>query len=290
MTYVLAIGDYTYSSWSLRGWLLFEAFSIPFKTQLIDFSAAAVADQLGAFRPARTVPAMKLADGTVIGDSLAIGEELASRHPEQAYWPADPTARSIGRSLAAEMHSSFTGLRSYCPMNLRQAYSDVPVDDGVQDDLKRLEQLWSWARAETKPNGPWLIGDYSIADVFFAPVAARIAGYGLQVGPEAQAYVSAHLAHAPFRRWRAMGFARGAVLPRYAKPYSVAPWPGPKTLAAEPVTSGPSENALCPYSGTDVTHFLQVDGRVFGFCNAFCRDKTIADPLAWDSFRGIYQS
>ena len=29
MTYTLAIGDCTYSSWSLRGWLLFDAFGIP---------------------------------------------------------------------------------------------------------------------------------------------------------------------------------------------------------------------------------------------------------------------
>ena len=32
MTYDLAIGDRGYSSWSLRGWLLFDAFGIPVKT------------------------------------------------------------------------------------------------------------------------------------------------------------------------------------------------------------------------------------------------------------------
>ncbi len=29
MTYNLYIGDRTFSSWSLRGWLMFEAFNIP---------------------------------------------------------------------------------------------------------------------------------------------------------------------------------------------------------------------------------------------------------------------
>jgi glutathione S-transferase len=32
MTYDLVIGDRAYSSWSLRGWLLFDAFGIPVKT------------------------------------------------------------------------------------------------------------------------------------------------------------------------------------------------------------------------------------------------------------------
>ena len=59
-------------------------------------------------------------------------------------------------------------------------------------------------------------------------------------------------------------------------------------LAAKAVDQGPSENITCPYSGEPVTHFLEIDGRVFGFCNAFCRDKTVADPEAWPEFMAIY--
>ena len=50
---------------------------------------------------------------------------------------------------------------------------------------------------------------------------------------------------------------------------------------------GPSENAACPYSGRPATHFLQMDGRIFGFCNEFCRDKTMADPEAWPAFMAM---
>jgi glutathione S-transferase len=28
---------------------------------------------------------------------------------------------------------------------------------------------------------------------------------------------------------------------------------------------------------------------VFGFCNAFCRDKTVADAEIWPEFQKIYQ-
>jgi glutathione S-transferase len=36
-----------------------------------------------------------------------------------------------------------------------------------------------------------------------------------------------------------------------------------------------------------VTHFLALGRRVWGFCDAFCRDKTAADPLAWPEFRAL---
>ncbi|HBD91383.1 MAG TPA: glutathione S-transferase, partial [Gemmobacter sp.] len=126
--------------------------------------------------------------------------------------------------------------------------------------------------------------------VFFAPLATRIATYNLPVGPEAAAYVAAHLAHPSFRRWRAMGLVDGADQPFYRRDYPQRPWPGPTPLPARAVEGTQTENALCPYSGTPVTHALELDGRRFGFCNAFCRDKTVADPEAWPKFMALYRS
>ena len=77
-----------------------------------------------------------------------------------------------------------------------------------------------------------------------------------------------------------MGLVDGADQAFYDRPYPRRPWPGPAPLAAE-VCDGPAINADCPYSGKPVTHFLRVQGQVLGFCNAFCRDKTLADPQAW---------
>ena len=64
---------------------------------------------------------------------------------------------------------------------------------------------------------------------------------------------------------------------------------GPCTMGAE-VAQGPSENETCPYSGDAVTDFLRIDDRVFGFCNPFCRDKTLADPAAWPEFMALYST
>ena len=285
MSYTLYFGDYTYSSWSLRGWLLLHRFDVPMKTRFVDFASAEVADQLKHLFPARTVPTLVTPEGTVIWDSLAIAEELASRHPEAGIWPEDPTLRAAARGLAAEMHSGFMALRQHCPMNLRCAYADVTVPDEVLQDVARIDALWQWALERSK--GPWLCGTYSAADAFFAPVAARIAGYGLSMSPTAMAYVAAHLADPAFRRWRAMGFAQGQSLPWYAKDFAQVPWPGPASRAAQAVSSGQPENDVCPYSGKPVTHLLEIDQRIFGVCNAFCRDKTVADPDAWPAFQQL---
>ena len=288
MEYEIAIGDRAYSSWSLRGWLLFENFELPVRTKLVDFSVADVADQLADYFPARTVPAVRFPDGAIIGDSLAIAEELSSRHPDAGHWPSDPTERALARYLAAEMHSSFSALRTDCPMNLRTAYQASGVSDDVKADVARIEAMWEHALKNHGGNGPWLFGQYNVADAFFAPVAARIAGYGLEVGSIAQAYVETHLADGAFRRWRAMGIAKGSTLARYAQTHPQKPWPGPERISAEPIETGVAENDTCPYSGKPVTHLMTAGGKIWGFCNEFCRDKTVADPAAWPKFMAIY--
>lgn len=292
--YDLAIGDRAYSSWSLRGWLLFDAFDIPCRIRFARLYTDQLPTLLRQFPPARTVPTIRTPDGVVIPESLAIAEELASRHPQAGIWPQDARARAVARVLAAEMHAGFTALRGHCPMNLRVSYTDCAPPQPVLDDLQRLETIWNWAWDQTggTPAGgaPWLCGAYSAADAFYAPVATRIATYNLPVSDRAMAYVQAHLAHPSFRRWRAMGLVDGADLDFYRRDYPTRPWPGPLPLAARAIDSVDGVlNSACPYSGKPVTHALELsaDGRRYGFCNAFCRDKTVADPQAWPAFMAL---
>jgi len=290
MTYDLVIGDRAYSSWSLRGWLLFDAFGLPVTLHRAQLYTDELATILRDYAPARTAPTMRTPDGSVVPETIAIAEELASRHPDAGLWPSAPHARATARVLAAEMHAGFTALRSHCPMNLRVSYTDCAPPDAVLADLARLDTLWSWARATTGSTTPWLCGDYSAADAFFAPVASRIATYNLPVTEAAMAYVTAHLAHPSFRRWRAMGMVDGADQEFYRRDYPLRDWPGPARLDARAVEGTAAENTACPYSGQPVTHVLELSGRRFGFCNAFCRDKTVADPEAWPEFLRLYQS
>ena len=137
MTYDLAIGDRAYSSWSLRGWLLFDAFGIPVKTHLARLYTDELPNLLKDFFPGKTAPTMRTPDGGVVPETIAIAEELASRHPEAGLWPSDPTARATARVLAAEMHAGFGALRNHCPMNLRVSYTDCEPPAEVLADLPK---------------------------------------------------------------------------------------------------------------------------------------------------------
>ena len=288
MNYELAIGDRTYSSWSLRGWLLFAAFDIPVSVRSARMYSEEFKTLLTDFAPATLVPAARL-DGAVVWDSLAMAEELAQRHPENALWPTDPNLRAMARSIAAEMHSGFGALRTDCTMNLARHYPSFAPSDAVLADCARIERLWDTARAAHDINGPWLFGEYSIADVFYAPIATRFATYGLPRSDASEAYIQAHLAEPNFRRWRSMGKAQNYIQPGYDHDLPEADWIGPARLPAIAVGGTKCENAVCPYSGKAITHVLELDGRRFGFCKEFCRDKTVADAAAWDGFMEIYQ-
>jgi glutathione S-transferase len=186
-----------------------------------------VSEDLADLTPARLVPVMRTPDGVVVGDTLAMAETLAERHPEAELWPSDPAARGLARWMVAEMHSGFGALRSACPMQLLHQYEDFPVTPEIQADLDRIEPLWSLARERHGVDGPWLFGAYTLADVFYAPVAARIAGHGLSLGAEAQAYVEAHLNDEAFREWREEGLKKSYDPVPYAMDLPTVPWPGP---------------------------------------------------------------
>ncbi|MEL7213796.1 MAG: glutathione S-transferase [Pseudomonadota bacterium] len=290
MTYDLYIGDRSFSSWSLRGWLMLKAFDLPHRTHLVGLYSGTMADDLADLAPARLVPVLKTPEGDVSQDTLAMAETLHERHPDAGLWPRDQSARVLARWIVAEMHSGFGALRGECPMNLRDSWVGFPVSDAVRTDLARIETLWSEARSKFGSGGPWLFGTYSLADVFYAPVAARIAGYDLPVSDAAQNYVAAHLADPLFRQWRAMGATVDYDPMPYQHDLQKRNWPGPTPITARAVDSGPSVNETCPYSGEPITDFLEAGGKIYGFCNAFCRDKTVQDPEAWPDFMAIYQS
>jgi glutathione S-transferase len=284
--YDLVLGDRAYSSWSLRGWLLFDAFGIPVKTRFARLYTDELPNLLKEFVPGKTAPTMRTPDGVVVPETIAIAEEIATRHPEAGLWPADPRARAVARVLTAEMHAGFVALRNHCPMNLRVSYTTCAPPAEVLADLARLELIWDWAREQTGSE-TWLCGAYSAADAFYAPVASRIATYNLPVSARAMAYVHAHLSHPSFRRWRAMSLVDGPDQDFYRRDYPRRPWPGPLPLAARAVDGTEAENPACPYSGKPVTHVLETSSRRLGFCNAFCRDKTVADPEAWPAFMAL---
>ena len=304
MDFTLFTGDYAYSSWSLRGWLLLDAFGIPFTHRHAHMRTPAFEALRAEMAPSRLVPALAVSDGTrpavIVWETLAIAETVHEYHPQAGLWPRGD-ARPVARSLAAEMHAGFRALRNACPMNMRRAYAGFRADVGseteVRADLDRLAQIWGYARARTTGTGagegPFLFGRFCAADAFFAPVASRIATYGLEMPAGDMtgdmAYVSALLAHPSVRRWRAMAMADPYVQPQYELDLPDRPDPHAPAVAGRPVADREAENAFCPFTGREPSPRLQVEvqGRVLGFADAFARDKVAADPLAWPEVQAL---
>src|SRR3546814_6764720 len=86
----------------------------------------------------------------------------------------------MARAMAAEMHSSFAALRRNHSMNIRRIYPAAELLPEVQADVVRIFQIWAEARARFGGAGDYLFGDWSAADIMFAPVATRFATYSIR--------------------------------------------------------------------------------------------------------------
>ena len=136
-----------------------------------------------------------------VWDTSAIYGYVRSQHPNAIGWPADLKAQATARSIAAEMHSGFLGIREQLPQNIR---ARIPVErttlePATQQEISRVEQMW--AQAYESYGGPWLFGEFSIADVVYAPVALRFVTYQIQLLPAAQTFVNAVQALPSIQDW-----------------------------------------------------------------------------------------
>jgi glutathione S-transferase len=194
----LIMGNRNYSSWSLRPWILLKHLGLAFSERVLPLDTPQFAREIAALSPTRRVPILRHGE-LLIWDSFAICEyasELAG-----AGWPRDRAARAVARSACAEMHSGFGALRSQWPMNAR-AEGRKTGDDAVRDgEIARIQQLWAECRARFGASGPWLFGEYSVADAMYAPVVLRFRTYGARLGETAAAYVATTLDDPHMRAW-----------------------------------------------------------------------------------------
>ncbi|MBT8422208.1 MAG: glutathione S-transferase N-terminal domain-containing protein, partial [Gammaproteobacteria bacterium] len=156
----LIIGNYNYSSWSLRAWLVARWSGLEFEEQRLALDTDQFPDEVQALSPSGLVPVLHH-DEKVVWDSLAIAEYLAERFPQARLWPAAETMRVTARSLSAEMHGGFTSLRSQMPMNCRASGRKVMGDAALARDIQRITLAWSEALRIS--GGPCLFGARCIA-------------------------------------------------------------------------------------------------------------------------------
>ena len=191
----LYIANKNYSSWSMRPWVMLKQAGIDFEEVMVRFDSfdaqSKFKQSLKDINPVGKVPV--LVDGVLaVWDTLAIAEYVAEKFPEKKLWPTAVAHRAHARSICAEMHSGFAGIRSACPMNIDASLPEIGAlalrdKEAVRNDLKRIDSLFS--SLLKAHNGPMLFGEFSIPDAYFAPVVMRIRTYALPVSAETQAYI-----------------------------------------------------------------------------------------------------
>ena len=194
----LVIGNKNYSTWSLRAWLFMKHAGVEFQEILVPLDNPETHEQLERYGPSGRVPVLR--QGTLcVWDSLAICEYIAELSGRG--WPQAREARAVARSVCAEMHSGFTTLRSLWPMNARARNRRTAVTAALAADVERIDEIWNDCRSRFGSGGPWLFGDYSVADAMYAPAVLRFNTYGAHISQTARWYMASVLEDAALQEW-----------------------------------------------------------------------------------------
>lgn len=203
---VLLIGNRNYSSWSLRAWLALAHTGVAFEERLVWLDRPDTGENIRRCSPNGRVPCLIDGDLTV-WDSLAICESANERYGAGRLWPSDPTQRARARAVSAEMHSSFVALRTHMPMDIRSHLFErgavAQQREDVARDVARIQSLWSDCLGRS--GGPFLFGEFSIADAMYAPVVTRFATYGVALPPLLADYSAQIIGLPAMQRWSAAG-------------------------------------------------------------------------------------
>ena len=215
----LVIANKNYSSWSMRPWVLLRGRDIPFTERMLKFDSKAWRDDIARLSPSGLVPVLwegSPGSGFATWDTLAIAERLHELFPGGGIWPADARLRAQARSAAAEMHAGFRALRGTMPMNIRSRYPGKGMNEAVAKEISRISVLWASAK------GPYLFGEFSAADAFYAPVATRFVTYGVELKGAAREYQQRLLAAPAVAAWSADAVMETEFV-AVDEPYATAP-------------------------------------------------------------------
>jgi glutathione S-transferase len=194
----LIIGNRNYSPWSLRPWLFMKHVGLEFQEILIPLDTPDTHEQIERYGPSGRVPVLR--QGTLcVWDSLAICEYVVELSGKG--WPQAREARAVARAVCAVMHSGFTTLRSLWPMNARARNRRTAVTAALEADVERIDEIWNDCRGRFGGGGPWLFGEYSVADAMYAPVVLRFNTYAARISQSARWYMASVLEDAPLQEW-----------------------------------------------------------------------------------------
>src|SRR5690606_4288517 len=132
---------------------------------------------------------------------LAVVRDLEELYAVALSWPRGEEPRAVAVSICAEMLSGFAALRTLLPMDLKLRRRLDPIAEEAQADIRRVCGLWQACRQRFGADGPFLFGHASLADAFYAPVAARFHSYQVDLPGDAADYVATLYQWPAFQRW-----------------------------------------------------------------------------------------
>jgi glutathione S-transferase len=197
----LIIGNKRLSSWSLRPWVLMKHFNIPFDEILILLDQPNTKTEILKYSPSGFVPCL-IDDDLVIHDSLSIAEYLYEKYPEKKLWPDDFKKRAFARSISCEMHSGFSTMRKIMSHDLQKNLTHFDCSE-AQKDIDRVIEIWTEALEQS--GGPFLFGEFCIADAMFAPVVNRFISYAVEYPLAVKGYVDHVRQLASHQEWIQQG-------------------------------------------------------------------------------------
>lgn len=209
--YSLVLGNKNYSSWSLRPWLVMKHLGLEFEETVIPLMIDGFKEELLSHSGSGKVPVLKV-EGKEIWDSLAICEYLNDRYSAGQLWPMDEYAKAVARSVSYEMHSSFFNIRNDMPMNMRKTVDGYTPSSLCQSEIDRVVEIWTSCRERFGQDGPFLFGQFTIADAMFAPLVSRFTTYKIPVMGEAADYMKVVLEMPMMQEWSNSAKGEGWVI------------------------------------------------------------------------------
>lgn len=204
----LYIGNYNYSSWSMRPWLVLKKSELPFTVEVIDLDIPGYKDKLLALTDEGTVPVLEI-NGDHLPDSLEISEFCAKAVPN--LWPKDPDQKAECLRVTKLMHQGFKALRQEAPMNLRRRTTSKMPKNCLKD---AADMVALWDDLLGQHDGPYLFGDWTIADAFYTPAATRFASYDLPRTARSDTYISELMSDPDYLIWESRAFSETHILPK----------------------------------------------------------------------------
>jgi glutathione S-transferase len=170
----------TDSTWSLRVWICGQLAQLDVEVNVVDLTNSDYKSEIFKYSETGLVPSLN--EGSfVIHDSLAIAEYFNECSKGELY-PSSSSERALARSLCSELHSGFVNLRSQCPFSLEQVTPLLEFNNGIDNELTRLEKIFGSAHL------PFMFNSAGIVDAFYSILAFRLNAYGINLQGKAGKY------------------------------------------------------------------------------------------------------